>query len=166
VNITLTLNADKTFTCIEDVAPISVPAGYVPTGCVTTDTYLGTYSVTVSGSTNTLNWNFASGTANAISGCDAEFIAYESAGTPMTADAIISYRNQGLIPPPTDDYTVTSTTFVITNPAYSGSIGVGHSPGTSFSRTTSSAFGSGGATSSSEASSGVSISNGGSTNNP
>ena len=134
VNITLTFNSDKTFIFAEDVAPANIPAGVVPTGCVTTDTYLGTYAETVSGGTNTITWTFTGGTANAVSRCDAAFVSYESAGTPMTPDAITSYRDEGLIPPPTDNYVVTSTTLVLTNPAYSGTIGIGHSPGTTFTK--------------------------------
>jgi hypothetical protein len=130
VNIFLTLKSDKTFTFVETVAPWEYPAGYVPNGCVTTDTHLGTYAESVSGGTNTLTWTFAGGTANAISGCNDA--SMDSAGTPMTPDAIASYRNQGLIPPTTTTYTATSTTLVLTSP--DNRVGIGRNPGTTFTK--------------------------------
>ena len=74
----------------------------------------------------------------------------------------MSYRDQGLIPPPTDNYTVTSTTLVLTNPAYSATIGIGHSPGTTFTRFSSGGSGSGGATSTGDNTGGGSSGHGGS----
>jgi hypothetical protein len=111
VSITLTLRSDATFTFVEDVAPPTTPAGYKPDGCVTTHTYLGTYAGTVSGGASTLTWTFTGGTANAVSRCATA--SSNSAGTPMTADAIAGYRAQGLIPPSTEAYTVTPTTLVL-----------------------------------------------------
>jgi hypothetical protein len=131
VNITLTFKADKTFTFVETVAPWGYPAGYVPNGCVTTDTYPGTYAESVPGGTNTLTWTFAGGTANAVSGCNDA--SMDSTGTPMTPDAITSYRNQGLIPPTTTTYSATSTTLVLTSPG-NGTVGIGRNPGTTFTK--------------------------------
>jgi hypothetical protein len=130
VDATVTFASDKTFTFVETVAPFSYPAGYVPNGCVTTDTYFGTYAESVSGGASTLTWAFAGGTANAVSGCNNA--SNDSTGTPMTADAIASYRDQGLIPPTTTTYAVTSTTLVLTSPA--NAYGVGRSPGTTFTK--------------------------------
>ncbi len=109
VALTINLKDDKSFSFVETVAPFSRPAGVVDDGCVTTDTYLGTYAETAP---NTLTWTFSAGTANAVSSCGTA--SNDSAGTPMTADAIESYRQQGLIPKATVTYTMTSTALVLT----------------------------------------------------
>jgi len=94
---------------VETVSPASLPAGFEPTSCVTTDTYLGFYAEGVAGGTNTLDLTVTGGTANAIIGCDAG-----SVGTPMTSDTIAAYRDQGLVPATMNTYAVTSTTLVLT----------------------------------------------------
>ena len=129
VAITLTFNSDKTLTFVEEVAPPTTPAGFVPDGCVTTDSFSATYAETVSGGVNTLTWTFKDGTANAVSGCNTASNA--SAGTPMTAAAIEDYRAQGLIPPTTETYAVTSTTLVLTPTVSSGA---GLSTSTTFTK--------------------------------
>jgi hypothetical protein len=120
ITVTLTFGPDNSFTMVETVAPPGLPAGFTPTSCVTTDTYLGTFAEGVAGSTNTLDLTFTGGTANAIVDCDAG-----GPGTPMTPDAVAAYRDQGLVPATGNNYTVTSTTLVLTptssNPPLSGS---------------------------------------------
>ena len=115
VTITLTLKADKTFTLAETVAPLTTPVGYVANGCVTTHSLFGTYAEVISGSTNTLKWTFAGGTANAISGCDN--MANNASGMPMTPADIAAYTAQGLLLPATETYSVTATTLVLTESA-------------------------------------------------
>ncbi|HWL86817.1 MAG TPA: hypothetical protein VNO21_13495, partial [Polyangiaceae bacterium] len=66
---TLTFNDDKTFKLVENLAPVTSPAGSHDPDCVTTDVYLGTYEETTSGATNLLTWTFAGGTRNTVSGC-------------------------------------------------------------------------------------------------
>jgi hypothetical protein len=109
ITVTLTFDADNSFTMVETVAPLTTPRGYMPTSCMTTDTYLGTYAEGVAGGTNTLDLTFTGGTANAIVGC-----ASALPGTPLTPDLIVAYRNQGLVPATMNNYTVTSTTLVLT----------------------------------------------------
>jgi hypothetical protein len=113
VDLAVTLRADKTFTFVEHVSPISVPAtsiaGPRDASCVTTDTYVGTYAEQ---GANQLTWTFTGGTANVVSGCDDA--SHDSAGTSMTDDAIASYREQGYIPAASVTYTATPTTLVIT----------------------------------------------------
>ena len=131
VAITLTMRADNSFTFVEEVAPYSLPAGYVPNGCVTTETYLGTYAATLAGAKSSVSWTFATGTANSVSGCNDP--SGDSAGTAMTEEAIASYREQGLIPPSTVTYSVTSTALVL-NPGVSSNKAVGLSASTTFAK--------------------------------
>ncbi|MET0793991.1 MAG: hypothetical protein ABW061_20895 [Polyangiaceae bacterium] len=122
VHVTLTFESDKTFRFVEQVSPSSLPAGSVePSGCVTTESYFGTYAVATSGATNTLSWTFSDGTANAVAGCADS--ALDSAGTPMTADGIAAYREQGAIPPATVTYAVSSAALVL-NPGVSNASGL------------------------------------------
>ncbi len=114
VTITLTLQADKTFTFSETVAPPTHPAGWVPTTCVTTHSLYGTYALTAPGGTPTVTWTFAGGLANTVTGC--EDPASDTPGTPMTPEAIVAYRAQGLFPPVTEAYAVTATSLVFTEP--------------------------------------------------
>jgi hypothetical protein len=124
VTVTLTFRPDGSFTMVETVAPSSYPAGYQPSSCVTTDTYLGTYSDgTVSG-TSTLDLTFTGGTSNAVVGCDAG-----SAGTPMTASDIASYRDEGLVPATISTYAMTSTNLVLTPVSSDTPLSEGCSPG-------------------------------------
>jgi hypothetical protein len=129
VNVTLTFKSDNSFTFVEDVAPFSRPAGVDPNTCVTTDIYDGTHRETTSGGAGALTLNFAGGTANQVSGCSDS--SWNSAGTPMTPDAIASYRAQGLIPPETVNYATTSTTLLLITPN-DGSGGIGRGAGTTF----------------------------------
>ena len=105
----LTFNADKTFSIVEQVAPPTEPAGYVPDGCTTTDTYLGTYAETEAetdaGTASVLTLTFTSGTANIVSGCNDA--ASDSPGQPLTTATIAAETAEGLIPGTTETYTVT-----------------------------------------------------------
>src|SRR5580765_2185714 len=58
VNIALSVNSDKTFTFVEQVAPATTPAGTMGAACITTDTFAATYAEMISGGTNTLTWTF------------------------------------------------------------------------------------------------------------
>jgi hypothetical protein len=130
VDVALTFSADKTLELVEQVAPASEPAGAMADGCVTTDTLNGTYVEGVSAADiDTLSWTFSSGTANVQTGC--KVVAYNSAGTPMTADAVSSYIEQGTLPPMSLTYTADATTLVLTSKAGTG---VGSSAGTTFTR--------------------------------
>ena len=114
VGITFTLNADKTFTFAETIAPPTWPAGYVPNACVTTDFLAGSYATTTSGGTNTLTLSFASGIANHITGC--ENGAGNTPGVPMTDADITGYTAEGLLLPKVQTYTVTATSLVLAEP--------------------------------------------------
>ncbi len=119
VAINLALNADKTFTFVEEVAPFGYPAGVVPVpGCATTHTFLGTYAEAVSGGAPMLLWTYTGGTVNAILRCDDP--SHDSVGTPVTAEDIAVRIADNGIPPMTVGYTVTSTTLVL---AYSWVVG-------------------------------------------
>jgi hypothetical protein len=131
VTINLAFKSDKTFTFVEEVAPPTTPAGSVPNGCVVTQTFSAAYAETVSAGMSTLTWTFTGGMANVVAGCNDA--SNNSPGTPMTADAVASYTDQGLIPPTTVSYTVTSTTLVLASTG-SPSAGVGRSPGTTFTK--------------------------------
>jgi hypothetical protein len=116
---------------VADVAPATLPVGVEPGTCVTTQSFDGTYAETASSDGNTLEWTFAGGTANQVSGCSDP--ANDSPGTPMTPDAIASYRNQGLVPPATTTYTVTATTLLLTSPDVQH-VGIGRGQGTTFTK--------------------------------
>jgi hypothetical protein len=107
VDVTFTLKDDRTFTYAENVAPTSIPVGAGPDGCVTTDSYSGTYSE--GGSTLTLT--FAGGTVNAVFCTDA---AKNSAGSPATDADITAFTDEGLILPRTESFSLTSTTLTLT----------------------------------------------------
>jgi hypothetical protein len=112
VSAMLTLRSDKTFSFVENVQPVSIPAGTVLlAGCVTTDTYLGTYAASITGGTKTLTWTFESGIANAVVGCANS--ADNRSGTPMTAEAVASYQSRNFVPPTTVTYEVTPTRLVL-----------------------------------------------------
>src|ERR1700730_6907753 len=103
VSATFTVRSDKTFSFVEGVQPASIPAGTVLlAGCVTTDTYLGTYAASITGGTKTLKWTFESGTDNLIVGCANS--ADNRSGIPMTAEAVASYQSQDFVPPTTVTY--------------------------------------------------------------
>jgi hypothetical protein len=121
VTVALTFKSDGTLVLIEDVAPPTRPAGVVADGCITTDTYFGKFKDTESGHANTLTWTFTDGTANAVSGCNTP--SYNSAGTPMTVEALEAYRDQGLVPPETTNFTVTSTELIL-NPTVTNAVGL------------------------------------------
>jgi hypothetical protein len=130
VDVALTFNADKTLKLVEQIAPASGPAGTMADGCVTTDTLTGTYVEGVlAADINTLSWTFSSGTANIQTGCDV--VAYNTPGTPMTADAVSSYIEQGILPPMSLTYTADASTLVLTSKAGTG---VGSSAGTTFTK--------------------------------
>ena len=112
VTLSLSFKPDKTCTFVEQVAPLTTPAGSQPNGCVATDTYACTYAESAAGSTNTLTWTFVGGTRNAVSGCNTPSNNY--GGTPMTAADVAAYTDQGLIPHATVDFAVTSTTLTLT----------------------------------------------------
>ncbi len=132
VNVTLTFKSDKSFAFVETVAPVTLPPGVMPGTCVTTHTYDGAYVATSSSAVNTLDWTFSGGTANQVTGCSDP--STNSSGTPMTSDAIASYRNQGMIPPATTTYDVTATTLLLTSPDVQH-IGIGRGPqGTTLTR--------------------------------
>ena len=114
LHATFTINADKTFTIVETVAPPTLPAGVTPGTCVTTDSVYGTYSETVSGTTNTVTWTMLGGIANAVSGCASP--ATDTPGVAMTAAAIQAYTDQGLLPPAVETYTVDASTLTLTMP--------------------------------------------------
>lgn len=129
VTITLTFNSDKTFDMVETVAPSISIGGPGPSTCVATDTdtYTGTYAEGFGNGASMLDLTFTGGTANGLSGCGAD-----SPGTPMTAQSIEDYRQQGLVPATTNTYTITATTLVLTpaaQDAQSGG-GLGDSPAT------------------------------------
>ena len=97
VKATLDLRADGTFQLVEDLAPLTTPAGTGPTTCVTSDTYLGRYEVTTSGSEKIVAWTYTGGTVNAVSGCaDA---SGNQPGTAATADDVAAFQAEGIIPP-------------------------------------------------------------------
>jgi hypothetical protein len=129
VGVDLTFDSAKTFTFAETIAPATTPAGVNGNACVTTNTYLGTYALGVSGDMSALTWAFEGGQRNAISECGAN----DAAGTPLTDEDISVYRDEGLIPPESCTYAVTSTTLVLTS-MVSGTLGIGHSPGTTFTK--------------------------------
>jgi hypothetical protein len=104
VNITFTVASDKTFTIVDVVAP--VVAG--PGKCVTRESFFASYAETISGSTSTMTWTFTGGTRNAVSGCPSA--SDDSAGFPMTADALNADIGIGIFPPTTVTYVVTPTT--------------------------------------------------------
>jgi hypothetical protein len=108
VNVTFTLNDDRTFDYVENVAPPSYPAGYVPNGCVTTDSYSGTYSEGASALTLT----FAGGTVNAVSGCNDP--STNSAGRPATEADITAFTTEGLILPGLERFSSTEATLTLT----------------------------------------------------
>jgi hypothetical protein len=115
VKVAFTLNADKTFSFVEDVAPPTWPAGYVPNGCVTTDTFLGTYAATAS----TLTLTVTGGTDNAVHSCNNP--ATNTPGVPMTAADVSALSPQGLFPPPTVSYTLADQHLTLTAPGGSTS---------------------------------------------
>jgi hypothetical protein len=131
VTVALTFNPDKTFTFVEQLAPSTEPAGFMPDGCVTTDTFSAKYAEAVSGGTNTLTWTFAGGTTNAVSGCKSK--SNDLAGTPMTTADIKAYTVEGLVPPTTLKYTATSTSLILTS-SVTDSAGVGQGSGTTFTK--------------------------------
>jgi hypothetical protein len=108
VNVTFTLHEDRTFNYVETVAPLTHPAGHVPTGCVTTDSYSGAYS----DGNGTLTLTFAGGTVNAVSGCNET--STNSPGRPATAADIAAFTAQGLILPGLESFSLTSTTLTLT----------------------------------------------------
>ncbi|HEY7374292.1 MAG TPA: hypothetical protein VIF57_19170 [Polyangia bacterium] len=126
VTVALIFGPDQTFTFVEQVAPVTSPAGSGPSTCVTSHNFSAAYVQAA----NTLTWTFTQGTRNVVSGCgDA---SSDSAGTPMTADDITAYTNQGEFPPTNLTYSVTATTLVLTS-SVSG-VGVGRSDGTTFTK--------------------------------
>jgi len=127
VDVTLTFESDGSFTGAEDVTP----AGIESEPCVTTELYEGTYVENASSGANTLTFGFARGTRNQVSGCSDP--SDDSPGTPMTPEDIVSYRDQGLIPPETVTYAVTSTTLLLSSPE-DGMAGIGRGSGSSFTR--------------------------------
>jgi hypothetical protein len=131
VEVALTFSADKTLKLVEQIAPASEPAGAMADGCVTTDTLTGTYVEGMSAADiKTLSWTFSSGTANIHqTGC--KVVAYNTAGTPMTADAVSSYIEQGTLPPMSLTYTANASTLVLSSKAGTG---VGSSGGTTFTK--------------------------------
>ena len=117
--INLALNADKTFTFVEEVAPFGYPAGVEPVpGCATTHTFFGTYAETVFGGAPALQVAYTGGTVNAIVRCDDP--SNDSVGTAVSSENIVVLIADNRIPPTTVGYTVTSTTLVL---AYSWVIG-------------------------------------------
>lgn len=56
VTINLTFKADQTFTFVEQVAPSTTPAGSVPNGCVTTQSFSAAYAQTVASDVRRLTW--------------------------------------------------------------------------------------------------------------
>jgi len=132
IHQTVTFNADKTLRVVEEVAPLSVPAGYVSNGCVTSWSYYGTYNTTVSSGVNQLVWIFTGGMANQLSGCDDA--SMNSPGTPITADAATIEMTQGLILPTTMTYVVISpSTLVLAS--QNADLSVNRSLGTVFMKT-------------------------------
>ncbi len=113
VDVTLTFNADQTFTWVEQVAPSSQPAGFVSDGCLTTDTMSAAYAETLSVGMPRLIWTFTGGTTNAVSGCGTA--SNDSPGTAMTSADVDADIAEGLFPPTTDPYSVTSSTLVLSN---------------------------------------------------
>jgi hypothetical protein len=108
VDVTFTLNDNRTFTFAENVAPPTTPAGYAPDGCITADSYSGTYSEGAS----TLTLTFAGGTVNAVSGCNDA--STNSPGRPATDADITAFTDQGLILPRTESFSLTLTTLTLT----------------------------------------------------
>jgi hypothetical protein len=122
ITVRLTFNADKTFTFDETVAPRTTPAhpdaGDGAAGCVASDSYQGTYDTTNTAGVNTLAMNFTSCTANIVSGCtDASL---NTPGQAEGQDGINAFRDQGLLPAPSEAYQVTATTLVLTPPKATG----------------------------------------------
>lgn len=122
ITLTITLNADKTFKFSETVAPFTHPAGTAATSCVTTDTYVGTYSETGS---NTLRWTVTDATVNAVSRCDKA--SDDAAGRPLPLNEISGIRDQGLLPAERVTYAATAAALVITP-------GLGPQPSTTFTK--------------------------------
>jgi hypothetical protein len=130
VTVALTFDRDQTFTFVEQVAPPTTPAGSGPSSCVTSHNFSAAYVQGVAGGVNTLAWTFTEGTRNVVSGCpDA---SQDSAGTPMTADDITAYEDEGVFPPTNLTYAVTATTLVLGS-SVSG-LGIGRSDGTTFTK--------------------------------
>ena len=129
VTVDLNFKADQTFTYVEQVAPPTLPAGSVPNGCVTSQNFSAAYDENVAGGVRWLTWTFTDGTANVVSGCNDS--SHDSAGTPMTMEAIAAYIEQGIIFPTDLMYVVTPTTLVVSSNV-SGGGGIGRSAGTTF----------------------------------
>jgi hypothetical protein len=134
VDLTITFNEDKTLAFSEHVTPASFPAGTIPTmptTCVTTDLYAGTYAETSSQGGHALTWTFTNGTADAVTGCSDA--SSDSPGSPIPADAIDSLIGQGWIPPYTVSYSVTPTTLILSS-SDTAHVGVGRGAGTTFAK--------------------------------
>jgi hypothetical protein len=113
ITIALTFDADGGFSAVEQVAPATTPAGGQPApGCATTDRYRGAYAVSEIGGNSSVTWTYATGTVNAIEGCDDASL--NSAGTAATPEAIASYTAQNILPPATEAYRESQTTLVLT----------------------------------------------------
>lgn len=117
VTAKLTLGPEKVFTFTENVAPATTPIGYEPDGCIVTHSILGTYVQHVIDGVSALSWTFSSGVANVITGCRDP--RHNDEGTRITAEDVDGYIGQGLVPPKTVTYSVTSTTLIL-NPAIVG----------------------------------------------
>jgi hypothetical protein len=115
VTSALSINPDGTFTCVEQVAPATLPAGAGQIPCVTTLAFSAKYIETVIDGMDTLMWTFVSGTANAVTGCRSN----NSSGTPMTAEGVVSLIAQGIILPTRVAYSASSETLVF-NPMATG----------------------------------------------
>lgn len=126
VTLALTFNADGTFGAVEQVAPLTRPAGLTPSpGCATTDSYSGRYDISSTSGTSTVTWTYDTGTVNAILGCDDPSI--DSAGTAATPEAIAAYTAEHILPPATEAFAQTQTTLVLT-PGFGSSTTFTRSP--------------------------------------
>lgn len=109
IDAALTFGADGRYTLSENVAPATTPSGsHDSSGCTTTLITSGTYFA----DNGKLTFEFDGGFANALSGCDDP--SRDSAGTPLTPDAIAAYTEQGILPASNQAYSVDSDELTLT----------------------------------------------------